>query len=80
VDVVLLDLGLPDGDGHDLADELRCQPSFYGTELIAITGTTDPTRRARSIEAGFAAHLQKPYAMEELWSALSRVGPVVRAQ
>jgi CheY-like chemotaxis protein len=57
-DVAVLDLGLPDKDGFELARELR--EVIPGIRLIALTGFTraDIVRRAR--EAGFADHLVKP--------------------
>jgi CheY-like chemotaxis protein/two-component sensor histidine kinase len=57
-DAVLLDLGLPDMDGLEVARQMRAHSP--GTTLIAITGHGDRATRARVIEDGFAAHLLKP--------------------
>jgi signal transduction histidine kinase len=59
VDVVLVDIGLPDILGYEVAKELR-RKADPNMRLIAITGYGAATDRARSKEAGFHAHLLKP--------------------
>jgi CheY-like chemotaxis protein len=59
IDVVLLDIGLPDILGYEVARELR-RKAGPNMRLIAITGYGGATDRARSKEAGFHAHLLKP--------------------
>jgi CheY-like chemotaxis protein len=56
-DVVLIDIGLPDGDGYGLAAKLR---TFLGpaTRFVAVTGY--PNLEGRSRAAGFECHLVKP--------------------
>jgi CheY-like chemotaxis protein len=68
-DLVLSDLGLPDGSGLDLMIELRDR---YGLEGIAVTGygMDDDLRRTR--EAGFREHLVKPVSLDQLSSAIAR--------
>lgn len=57
-DLVLLDLGLPNMDGYEVARRLRAQPGGQRRLLIAVTGyQEDPPRLA---EAGFDHHLLKP--------------------
>lgn len=70
-DVVLLDIGLPDQDGYEVAKQLR--KSWPGREitLIAVTGYGMPTDRMRSAEAGFDHHLTKPVDPEGLLRLLS---------
>lgn len=63
-DVVISDLGLPDGDGHTLLAELReKQPGVVG---IALSGYGTAKDRARSQEAGFNHHLTKPVSIDAL--------------
>ena len=64
-DVVLLDIGLPDIDGYEVARRLRAK---FGTaiRLIALTGYGQPDDRRRVIEAGFDGHLVKPVNPDEL--------------
>ncbi len=68
-DLVLSDLGLPDGNGLELMMNLREQ---YGLSGIAVTGygMEDDLRRSR--EAGFIDHLVKPITFARLESAIDR--------
>ena len=59
-DVVLLDIGLPGMTGYEVAEQLRRQPEFSGTLLVAITGYGQEEDRRRCCEAGFNHHLVKP--------------------
>lgn len=58
--VVLLDIGLPDMDGWQLARALRAEPSTRHVKLIAISGYGQLADRQRSREAGIDRHLTKP--------------------
>jgi CheY-like chemotaxis protein len=59
-DVVLLDLGLPDLDGWQLARRLRAEPSLEGIVLLAMSGYGTDADRHRSAAAGIDCHLVKP--------------------
>ena len=59
-DIILLDIGLPGMSGYDVARQLRADPRFSRTLLIAITGWGSFEDRRRSSEAGFDEHLTKP--------------------
>jgi CheY-like chemotaxis protein/two-component sensor histidine kinase len=70
-DVVLSDIGLPDGSGYDVISQVkRKQP----VKAVAITGfgTDEDVRRGK--EAGFDFHLVKPIDFHELRSVLDQVG------
>jgi signal transduction histidine kinase len=58
--IVLLDIGLPGVSGHEVARRLRAAPWGRGMRLIAVTGWGHESDRAKSLEAGFDAHLTKP--------------------
>ena len=62
-DVALVDIGLPDYDGHVLARALREDPATASIRLIAVTASPD---RSRSAKAGFKLHLVKPIDPETL--------------
>ena len=64
--VVLLDIGLPDINGYEVARRLRQHPSLQSATLIAMTGYGQPEDRQRSSEAGFHHHLVKPVDWETL--------------
>lgn len=70
VDLLLCDLGLPDGDGCDLLRELR---AAYGLDGIAITGSGEPEDVSRCLDAGFAAHILKPVHFERLAAMIENV-------
>ena len=57
---VLLDIGLPDVNGYDLARRIRATDWGRGACLIAITGWGQDADRERAFEAGFDHHLTKP--------------------
>jgi len=72
-EVVLLDIGLPKIDGHEVAQRLRREPWAQHTCLIAVTGWSDETDRARSRAAGFDHHLVKPLDTGHLAQLLSSI-------
>jgi signal transduction histidine kinase/ActR/RegA family two-component response regulator len=72
-DVALLDIGLPGRNGHDLAREIRARLPRAAIKLIAVTGYGQPEDRARSVEAGFDAHLVKPVELDELRETIERL-------
>jgi CheY-like chemotaxis protein len=71
---MLVDIGLPDIDGYQLAQQLRAMPETSATVLVAITGYGQARDRERAIEAGFAHHLVKPVDMTALVRILESVG------
>ena len=72
-DVMLLDIGLPDMDGHELARRLRASSDTAGATLIALTGYGQSEDRERAREAGFDRHLVKPADLSELLRILAEV-------
>jgi DNA-binding response OmpR family regulator len=62
--LVLLDLGLPDGDGLSLIGPLR----GAGCMVVALTGDDDPGKRQRCLDAGCLDVLVKPVAVKKLMS------------
>ncbi len=72
-DVALLDIGLPNIDGYELARRIRSTPGFEHLPLIAISGWGMEEDRRRAREAGFDHHLTKPASPEDLERLLSRI-------
>jgi PAS domain S-box-containing protein len=75
LDVVFLDIGLPDMTGYDVARRLRMLPSMQNTMLVALTGWGTQDDRQRTRDAGFDRHLTKPAelpAVEELLRAAAQ--------
>jgi len=59
-DVMLLDIGLPGMNGHDVCRQMRQQPWGKRIRMIALTGWGQEDDRQKSREAGFDGHLVKP--------------------
>jgi len=72
VDLVLLDLGLPDRDGIEVCRELR---SRGGVPVIAVTARGDEPDRVRGLRSGADDYVVKPFGTAEL---LARIEAVLR--
>lgn len=70
-DVVVLDIGLPGIDGHEVARRLRRLEGLSGIRLIAVTGYGTMESARRSHLAGFDRHLVKPVALPDLEAAIT---------
>ncbi|GAB7043226.1 MULTISPECIES: response regulator [Catenuloplanes] len=71
VDVVLLDMNLPDGSGLDLATELAAVAVDEKPKVIALTASVLPSDRAAALEAGCDGFLDKPYAAADLVTVIA---------
>lgn len=70
-DAVLLDIGMPDMDGHEVARRLRAMGEDIGhPRLIALTGWGQEQDREKTREAGFDDHMVKPVDVDVLKAAL----------
>ncbi len=72
-DVALLDIGLPEMDGYELARRLRAMPETTGAVLLALTGYGQERDRAAAMAAGFDYHLVKPVDLRQLERLLAEV-------
>ena len=73
-EVVLLDIGLPGMNGHEVAKQMRAQVAALGNVvLVALTGYGQETDRDRSREAGFDHHLVKPADFAKVTQILASV-------
>ncbi|MET0857741.1 MAG: PAS domain-containing protein [Telluria sp.] len=70
-EVFMLDIGLPDMDGNELARLLRAQPGGERPVLIAITGYGQEQDREETAAAGFDHHYVKPVDAEQLLALLA---------
>jgi CheY-like chemotaxis protein/anti-sigma regulatory factor (Ser/Thr protein kinase) len=70
-DVILLDLGLPERTGYEVAREIRRRPWGTRVTLIAVTGWGQAEERRLSREAGFDHHLVKPVVPGDLTRLLA---------
>lgn len=71
-DLIILDLGLPDGDGVDFIRELR---SWSTCPVIVLSARIDETDKVRALDAGADDYIEKPFGVGEL---LARVRASLR--
>jgi len=72
-DVVLLDIGLPELDGYEVAKRIQQLPTHKKTMLVAMTGYGNEADRERSQAAGFNHHLVKPADFGKVLEILAQV-------
>ena len=75
---VLLDIGLPDINGYELAQRIRATPWGGNIVLIAVTGWGQTEDRQRATQAGFTQHLVKPITADSLESVLRASSATLR--
>ena len=72
--IVLLDIGLPDRSGYEIALDMRCIDGMADAMLVALTGWGTEQDRQRSRDAGLDAHLTKPVDLLVLERVLVELG------
>lgn len=74
IDLVLLDMNLPDGNGLSLASDLvagKVAPDRTRPVVVAVTASVLPQDRAAALEAGCDGFLDKPYAAADLVATIA---------
>lgn len=64
--VALLDIGLPDLDGFEVAKSIRAQPSANKMLIVAISGYGTAADKEKAFNAGFDYHFTKPLSSDQL--------------
>jgi CheY-like chemotaxis protein len=77
-DCLVLDIGLPEADGYELARLLRNEPELASAKLIALTAYSEREHGSRVREAGFDYHLVKPADPELIERLLKMLNEVVK--
>ena len=72
-DAVILDIGLPDIDGYEVARQLRADPLTRSIPLIALTGYGQLRDKQAAVLAGFDAHLAKPATAHAIVKTIEEV-------
>lgn len=70
--VILLDIGMPDRNGYDVARELKASLGALCPRLVAVTAYGTAADKARAAASGFDHHITKPYDPAELFEVLER--------
>ncbi len=71
--VCLIDIGLPELDGNQVAQRLRSLPEMANAVLIAVTGYGQESDRKNALAAGFDHHLVKPVDTKRLAAILNEI-------
>lgn len=69
-DVILLDIGLPAGDGFVVMEQLNRTPNLAGTPVIVVSARDPAMNKERAINSGAFAYLQKPADHDELLASI----------
>ena len=78
VRLVVLDIGLPGMDGHEVAHRLRQTPGLEGAWLVALTGYGQQSDIQLSLDAGFDHHVVKPADPQKLRTLLASLSHQAR--
>lgn len=73
VDLVLVDVRLPDGSGLDLATELRAHPGAGPAKIVIVSASVLPGERTSALATGADAFLAKPFGASDLIDLLVRL-------
>jgi twitching motility two-component system response regulator PilH len=72
-DLIMLDLGIPAGDGFSVLERLRASDSLSSIPVIVVSGRNRNTNGDRGLQAGAKAFLQKPVDNAQLLSVIRQV-------
>ena len=70
IDLVVMELAAPEGDGMAAAQLIRALAAHRATPVVALVGRRDDGASQRPAAAGFAATVLKPYSPRELYGAI----------
>jgi len=71
-EIILLDVGLPDMHGYEVAERLRAVPENKSLVIVALTGYGNEEDRRRARDAGFDYHFVKPVDFTALESLINK--------
>ncbi len=71
--LILLDIGLPGGDGHVVMERLNGKPELAAIPVIVLSARDPVTNRGRALKAGAKAYFMKPVDNQELLAAIDQI-------
>ena len=72
-DIIILDLQMPGLDGFSVLEELRKDPRFVATPILALTASAMQGDRERALHIGFTGYVTKPIRLQVLRSEVERL-------
>jgi two-component system cell cycle response regulator DivK len=77
VDLILLDINLPDIDGYEVARRLRASSkrALTSTPIIAVTANALKGDAEKALDAGCDVYMSKPINLRELWARVEAFVP-----
>jgi two-component system cell cycle response regulator DivK len=72
IDLVLMDINMPDTDGYTLTARMRAMPRFAHLPIVAVTANVMRGDRERSLQAGCDGYIQKPIDIDTLSQQVER--------
>jgi CheY-like chemotaxis protein len=75
VDLILLDIRLPDMEGWDILERLTEQGRFPELPVVMVSAHSTPSTAERAMREGVRAYVTKPFTSEELFDAIARALP-----
>ncbi|HEX2697844.1 MAG TPA: response regulator [Anaerolineales bacterium] len=72
IDLILMDINMPDTDGYALTAKIKSMPVFSAVPIIAVTANVMRGDRERSLEAGCDGYIQKPIDIDTLSQQIER--------
>jgi two-component system cell cycle response regulator DivK len=73
VDLILMDIFLPEADGYEALEQLRAQPAFENTTIIAVTADVSVENMERARQAGFDGFIGKPLNPDQFPDQIRRI-------
>lgn len=72
IDLVLMDINMPDVDGYTLTARLKSQPTFHNIPIVALTANVMKGDRERSLQAGCDGYIEKPIDVDRFIDQVER--------